>query len=94
MTSGDTPGDLDINETGARLQGWLGKTVWISVYAGDTRPILTGNGELAHERDHLDLDQDAAREFGGELRGGVFAFVVGSFRLYITPDNYRRPERA
>jgi hypothetical protein len=26
--------ELNIGETGARLQGWLGKTVWISVEAG------------------------------------------------------------
>ena len=49
--------ELNIGETGARLQGWLGKTVWISVHAGETGPLLTGQGDLAHERDNLDISR-------------------------------------
>ena len=49
--------ELNIGETGGRLQGWLGKTVWISVHAGETGPLLTGQGDLAHQRDNLDVEQ-------------------------------------
>jgi len=28
--------EMNIGETGAQLQAWLGKTVWISVHAGET----------------------------------------------------------
>ena len=88
MMAGDTVNELDISETGGRLQAWLGKTVWISVHAGEARPLLTADGELAYERGYLDIEQQAAREFGGKLEG-VFAFHVGPMRLYITPENFR-----
>ena len=83
--------ELNIGETGARLQGWLGKTVWISVHAGETGPLLTGQGDLAHERDNLDVEQIQAAEFGGELRALAFVFSVGPWRLYISPNNFRCP---
>jgi hypothetical protein len=81
--------ELNIGETGARLQAWLGKTVWISVQAGETGPLLTGQGDLAHERDNLDVEQIQAAEFGGELRALAFVFSVGPWRLYISPNNFR-----
>ena len=81
--------ELTIGETGARLQGWLGKTVWISIHAGETGPLITGQGELAHERDNLDVEQIQAAEFGVELRGLAFLFSVGPWRLYISPNNFR-----
>ena len=81
--------ELNIGETGAQLQAWLGKTVWISVHAGETGPLLTGQGELAHERDNLDVEQIQAAEFGGELRGLACVFSVGTWRLYISPNNFR-----
>jgi hypothetical protein len=73
----------------AQLQAWLGKTVWISVHAGETGPLLAGQGELAHERDNLDVEQIQAAEFGGELRGLAFVFSVGAWRLYISSNNFR-----
>lgn len=81
--------ELNIGETGSRLQGWLGKTVWISVHAGESGPLLTGQGEFAHERDNLDVEQVQAAEFGGELRGLAFVFSVGAWRLYISPNTFR-----
>jgi hypothetical protein len=81
--------ELNIGETGARLQGWLDMTVWISVHAGETGPLLTGQGELAHERDNLGVEQIQAAEFGSELRGLAFVFSVGTWRLYISPNNFR-----
>src|SRR5450755_1950712 len=38
--------ELNIGETGARRQACLGQTVWISVYAGETGPLLTGRASL------------------------------------------------
>jgi hypothetical protein len=84
MMAGETVNELDISGTGGRLQAWLAKTVWISVHAGEARPLLTADGELAYERGYLDIEQQAAREFGGKLEG-VFAFHVGSMRRTSPP---------
>ncbi len=79
---------LDITETGARLQGWLGQTVWLMVRAGHERPVLTVNGRLEHELKNVEIEEQMAAAFGEELRGSAFVFLIGSLRLYVTPENF------
>jgi hypothetical protein len=62
--------EMNIGETGPNF-----KRGWARRFGSPSMPgrpglLLTGQGELAHERDNLDVEQIQAAEFGGELRGG------------------------